>query len=126
MMTLDTINLEDVGKYEGLVIYEYLCQAYVWYHYIDTSHSFWVGLFIEATRRRQENMVYLFGTLRGDILEDWTWVEDIIYSTNLLIADIADIEAQGVSKFSEWKEHVQAAVGQVKAAEISVKNLQQW
>ena len=45
--------------------------------------------------------------------------ERILY-TNLWIADV---EAQGVSHFPEWKEHVQASVGQIKVAEISVKNI---
>ena len=50
------------------------------------------------------------------------WVEESIHSKN---TRLADIEAQGVSNFPEWKERVWAAVGQVKAAEISVKTLKQ-
>ena len=55
-------------------------------------------------------------------MEDHTWLEESIHSTNLRLAKI---EAQGVSHFTEWKEHVHTAVGQVKAANISVKALQQ-
>ena len=44
-----------------------------------------------------------------------------MHSTNLRLADI---EVQGVSQFTEWKEHVQADVGQLKAAAITVKTLQ--
>ena len=49
-------------------------------------------------------------------------MEESIHSKN---PRLADIEAQGVSNFPEWKERVWAAVGQVKAAEISVKTLKQ-
>ena len=45
-----------------------------------------------------------------------------MHSANLRIADI---DAQGVYHVPEWKEHVRAAVGQVKAAEISVKTPKQ-
>ena len=58
------------------------------------------------------------GNLCRDVLADQVWVDKIILSTNLRLADI---EAQGVFHFPEWKEHVQAAVGQIKMAEISVK-----
>ena len=49
-------------------------------------------------------------------------MEEYIHSTNLRLVDI---EAQGVSHFPEWKDHSQAAVRQVKTAEISVETLQQ-
>ena len=64
----------------------------------------------------------LLGTLCGDVLEYNKWVEESIQSKNM---QLADIEAQGVSHFPELKEHVQSYVGQVKAAEISVKTLKQ-
>ena len=45
-----------------------------------------------------------------------------MHSTNLRLADI---EVQGVSQFTEWKEHVRKFVGKVKAEEIYIKTLQQ-
>ena len=61
-------------------------------------------------------------TLCRDISADWACTDDIILSTNL---HIEYIEAQGVSYFVEWKEHICAAVGKIKLAEISVTNIQQ-
>ena len=49
-------------------------------------------------------------------------MDESIISINMRLAEI---EAQGVSHFPEWKEHVQAAVVQKKVAEMSIKNLQQ-
>ena len=49
-------------------------------------------------------------------------MEESIHSKN---PRLADIEAQGVSNFPEWKERVWEAVVQVKAAEISVKTPKQ-
>ena len=80
-----------------------------------------MGLFLEAIIRRQEKAVELLGTLCGDVLEYHKWVDESIQSTNMRLADI---EVQGMSHFPEWTEHVRASVGQVKAAEISVKNTQ--
>ena len=54
---------------------------------------------------------------------DWTWLKESIHSTNLWLADI---DAQGVYHFPEWNEHFRADVGQVKTAEISVKNLKHY
>ena len=49
-------------------------------------------------------------------------VEESIHSKNL---HLVDVEAQGVSQFTEWKEHVRKFVGKVKAEEIYIKTLQQ-
>ena len=73
--------------------------------------SFWVGLFPEAISTRQDKAVYLLGILCGDVLSYRAWVDDSIHSTNLRLVGI---EAQGVSRFPEWNEHVREAVGQVK------------
>ena len=64
----------------------------------------------------------ILGKMCGDVSADLLWLEESIQPTNLRLADI---DAQGVSHFPEFKEHVQEVVAQVKAAEISVKNLQQ-
>ena len=64
----------------------------------------------------------LLVTLCRNVSENWVWVDEIIISTNLCLAYI---EAQGVSRFPECKEHVQAAVEQIKVVDVSVKNLQQ-
>ena len=63
----------------------------------------------------------LLVTLCGYVATYRNWVEDSIYSTKLWLANI---EAQGVSHFQEWKEHVRSTVVHVKAVEISVKTLQ--
>ena len=111
-MVLETINLEEVGKDEGLVTNEKVWEASDLDHSINMPHSFWLVLSLEME---------LLGTLCGYVSADQMWVEDSIHSTNLYLADI---EAQGVYHFPECKEHVQAAAIQEKAAEISVKNLQ--
>ena len=53
MMALDSINLEEVGKDEGLIIYEKVWEASAFTNSIDIPHYFWVGLFLEAISRRQ-------------------------------------------------------------------------
>jgi len=53
MMTLDTINLEEVGKDEGLATHEKVLEASAMAYSTDTLHSFWMGLFLEAISRRQ-------------------------------------------------------------------------
>ena len=63
-------------------------------------------------------MVDLLGNICRDASADWAWVDESIISTNLRLADI---EAQGVSHFPEWKEHVQASVGQINLAEMSIR-----
>ena len=77
-----------------------------------------VGLFLKAIIRRQEKAVDLLGNLCRDVLADRVWVDESILSTNLRLSDI---EAQGLSHFTEWKDHVQAAVGQIKVTDMSVK-----
>ena len=64
---------------------------------IDTPHSFWVGLVLEAISRRQEKAVELLVMLCGDVLTYRTWVEESIHSTDLRLAVIG---AQGVSNFT--------------------------
>ena len=64
----------------------------------------------------------LFGTLCEDILANCLWVEDSIHSIKLRLVAI---EAQGVTQFQVWKDHVWVAVGQVNMEDISVKTLQQ-
>ena len=49
-------------------------------------------------------------------------MEDTIHFINIRLVDI---EEQGVFHFTRWKEHDQAAVGQVNVEDISVKTLQQ-
>ena len=105
-----------------MITYEKLWGALALPHRIDIPHSFRVGLFLDAIIRRQEKELEILGMLYGDVLEDRTLVEDSIHSANLRLADI---EAQGVYHFTEWKDYIQAAVGQVKAAEISVKTPKQ-
>ena len=122
MVSLETINLEDVGKYGGLSTYEKLWEDSALAHSIDTPHSFWVGLFLDAIIRRQEKAAELLGTMCGEFSVYQMWAEESIHSTNLRLADI---EAQVVSHFTEWTDHVQAAMGQVKTTDISVKNFQQ-
>ena len=53
MTTHDTINLEEVGKDEGLIIYEKVWEASAFTNSIDIPHYFWVGLFLEAISKRQ-------------------------------------------------------------------------
>jgi len=55
--------------------------------------------------------VELLRTLCGDVSDNLVWVDESIHSTKLRLANI---EAQDVSHFSEWKEHVRADVGQLK------------
>ena len=122
MMDIDTINLQEVGMNEGFTIYEKMLQASASDHSIGVPQAFWVGLFFKAIISRQQKEVELLGDLCRYFLENWAQVDERILSTNLRLADI---EAQGVSHFPEWKQHVWAAVGQIKVAEISVKTLQQ-
>ena len=72
MMALDTINPEEVGKYEGLSTYEKVWGDYALDHSINTPHYFWVGLFLESVSRRQEKVMEILGTMCGEFLEDWT------------------------------------------------------
>ena len=88
MMALDTINLEKVEKDEGLDAYEKLWEASGLAHSINMPHYFRVGLLLEAIRRSKEKAVELLGTMCGDVLADQTWVEKIIHSTKLRLADI--------------------------------------
>ena len=53
MMAIDTINLEEVRKDEGLNTYEKVWEASDLAHSIDMTNSFRVGLFLEAISRRQ-------------------------------------------------------------------------
>ena len=62
----------------------------------------------------------LLDNLCRDVSADRTWVDESILSTNLRLADI---EAQGVSHFPEWKEHIQASVGQINVADMSIRIL---
>ena len=64
----------------------------------------------------------LLGNMCRYVSADRVWVDEGIISTNMRLTDI---EAQDVSRFPEWKEHVRAAVGQINVADISVKTLQQ-
>ena len=100
MMALDTINLVEVGKDEGLATYEKVWEASALDHSIYIPHYFHASLFLEAISRRQKKEVELLGTLCGEISADWTWVEESKHSTNL---QLAYIEALGVSHFPEWK-----------------------
>ena len=52
IMALDTINLEELGKDEGLVTYEKVWEASDLAHSINMPNSFQVGLFLEAIIRR--------------------------------------------------------------------------
>ena len=97
-------------------------EASALYQYIDMPQAFRVGLFLKAISRRQEKEVNLLGTLCRGASEDRVWVDESILSTNLRLANI---EAQGVSHFPEWKEHIRAAVGQINMAETPVKTIQQ-
>ena len=65
-------------------------------------------------------MVGLSGDLCRDVLAYWSWVDESILSTNLRLEEI---EAQGVSRFPERKEHFWAAVGEIMELEIYVKTL---
>ena len=60
----------------------------------------------------------LLGDLCRDVSAYQVWLNESILSTNLRLSDI---EAQGLSHFTEWKDHVQAAVGQIKVTDMSVK-----
>ena len=90
MMALESINMEEVGNDEGLEIYENVWEASALAHSIDTIHSFWAGLLLEAIIRRQEKLVEILGILCWEFFSDRTWVEDSIHSTNLWIVDIRD------------------------------------
>ena len=68
--------------------------------------AFWVGLFLKAIRRRQEKAVGILGNLCRYVLADRVWVDESILSTKMWLEDI---EAQGVSHFTEWKDHVRAS-----------------
>ena len=100
MIALEPINLEEMGKDEGLATYEKVWEAAALDHSIYIPHYFHASLFLEAISRRQKKEVELLGTLWGEISADWTWVEEIKHSTNL---QLAYIEALGVSHFPEWK-----------------------
>ena len=118
MMELDIISLEEVSMHEGLTIYENMWEASALDHPIDTSQEFRVRLFLNDISRRQEKTVKLLETLCRYVLAHQALVNEIIISTKLWLADI---EKKGMSHFTESKEHVQAAVRQIKAEEISVK-----
>ena len=122
MIALDTIKLEEIGKEEGLVTYEKVWAASDLDHYIDMPHYFQVGLFNEAIIRRQEKAMEILVTVCGDVSTDRTWMEE---SINFIKFGFADIEEQGVSHSTEWKDHVWSEVGQVKVTEIFIKALQQ-
>ena len=96
MMELDNINLEEVRMDEGLTKYEKMWEASSLDHSIDMPQAFRVELFLKAVIRRQEKAVNLLVNLCRDVLAYWAWVDEIILSTNL---QLADIEAQGVSHF---------------------------
>ena len=89
-----------MGKDENLGIYEKVWKAYALDHYMNVPHFFWVGLLLEAVSRKQEKAVEILRTLCGDVLVDQIWVEESIHSRNL---QLADIEVQGVSNFTEWR-----------------------
>ena len=57
MMVLDTINLEEVGKDEGLGIYENVWGDSALDQSFDMPHSFWARLFLDAISKRQEKAV---------------------------------------------------------------------
>ena len=70
MMALDTINLEEVGMYEGLIIYENIWEASDLYQSINMPQAFWMVLFLKAISRRQEKAVDLLENLYRDVLAD--------------------------------------------------------
>ena len=102
---------------EGLAIYENMWEASDLDHSIDMSKGFWVVLLLRDVSSSQEKSVDLLGTLNIYFLPDQAWVDDRILSTNM---QLVEIEAQDLYHFSEWKEHIRADVGQIKAADISV------
>ena len=63
MMALGTIKLEEVGKDKDLVTYERVWEDLALDHSIDMTHSFWVGLLLEAIITRQDKVVELLGTM---------------------------------------------------------------
>ena len=67
MMGLNTINLEEMGMDEGLVIYEKVWEASASAHSIGMPQYFRVGLFLDTTIRKQEKAVELLGMLCGDL-----------------------------------------------------------
>ena len=112
IMELDTIIMEEVGMHEGLTIYENMWEASALDHPIDTYQDFRVRLLLNDTSRRQEKAVNLLENICRYVLAHQALVNEIIISTKLWLADI---EKKGMSHFTESKEHVQAAVRQIKA-----------
>ena len=72
MLVLDTINMEELGKDEGLETCENLWEASALDHSVDMPYSFWVGLFLDTISRRHEKAVELLGKLCGDVSVDQT------------------------------------------------------
>ena len=78
IMNMETINLKEMGKDEGLATYEKVWEASDLAQSINIPHYFWVGLFLEAIIRTQEKAVDLLGILCGEVLVNWKWAEESI------------------------------------------------
>ena len=120
-MVLDAPNPEEVGKEDGLEVYEKVWGAVASHISIAMTHTFILGDLQESLSLRQDKYVERLQKLCADVALDRTWAEKGLHTTNIRVADL---EAQGLENFPEWRKKLRMALEQVGWAEAAVRDLQ--
>ena len=120
-MVFDAPNKGEVGKEDGLEVYEKVWGDSAFQISINLSHTLRVGDFLESLSVRQERDVELLQKLWDDLAADRTWDNESLHTTNIRTVDL---EAQGLEKCTEWREKLRSEMEQVGWAEAAVKELQ--
>ena len=82
-MFLDATNPEEVGKENGIEVYDKVWGDLASQISIAMTHTFRVGYFLESIRLRQDRAVELLQKLYADVAADRTWSDEGLRTTNL-------------------------------------------